>query len=205
MNNGLKSEHIKSQTELIKNLKEDNLLSFLKEKISKPSYAIMYFYDSVVTSKWTEGNFYYFDKDIQAESGLSDERFPDLKTIRIFNPESEIFLNRMGSSKEFSGRSRVDQTGEKSEEVVKINQILFGSRTEETSNENYTILRENRGTEIILPFSLRSIGKNERIAVQMNYYIKYNELNVAGYYDSRMIDFVLLNKRKEEEIENGRR
>lgn len=124
-----------------------------------------------------------------------------IQKLRIFNKEEEIFFWRTNQNGKriLKGRHRKDNIGEM-QPVVEANQILFGTY-QERIDDNFIKLGEERGTEVILPFSstiihvpikgeLNKDNQDNRIGIRTRNYIGYNEIGQAGYVDCRFVEFV---------------
>lgn len=134
---------------------------------------------------------------------LEEKDFIFLQKLRVFNQNEELYFWNQGlSPRKFSARYRSDVSGNEFIEYVESNQILFGTKV--FSNENYSTIKENRGTEIILPFSNFYLDNKdddlERIAIKTRYYMDYNEMGLAYYKDLRFVKFVHLHKETETEL-----
>ena len=182
-------------------------LSEIQDLIKEYSFSVKTFFvayldHSVIIGNLKEGSLLYWDKQQGKEVSLAQSDFSFLQKLRIFNTKEELFIwNSNRGKQEFSSRYRKDDDGEEKTESLPMNQILFGTRDGKLSQSAYTSIKENRGTEIILPFELqRKISPDVRIAVQVNYYIDYNELGIAQYTDARFVKFVIINKNGVEEI-----
>jgi len=170
-------------------------------KFSSSTFFIAYLDYKVVIGKFSENQLIYYDKELKKEISLSPLDIPFLQKLRIFNNSEELYIwnsNRLND--EFSYRYRKDGEGETDIEYLPINQVLFGTRTISMDNTHYTLLREERGIEIILPKEISSLDKSEKIAIQVHYYIDFNDLGIAQYIDSRFVKFVKLNMKEQEEI-----
>jgi CRISPR-associated protein (TIGR03984 family) len=142
----------------------------------------------VMTARWENG------KDIV----WSHDNFiaSKIQKIRIFNKESEVYIWR--TKEGYKARFRTDTSGEPCE-YVQANQVLFGT-CKKKDKEGFTKLYEDRGTEMILPFSFESVplplegtpNLKQRIAIQTRTYIHYNTNHQAQYNDSRFVNFIQL-------------
>ncbi len=118
-----------------------------------------------------------------------------IQKIRIFNKEEEVYFWRttIDGKRVLKGRHRKDNNGEL-QPVVEANQILFGTTSTDLKN-GFTKLTEDRGTEVILPFTNIDIdNKDKRMAIRTRNYIGYNEIGQAGYVDCRFVEFVKRDK-----------
>lgn len=108
-----------------------------------------------------------------------------IQKLRLFNETKELFIWR--TEGKWKARLRIDGDGEEVN-VIEANQVLFG--TTGIHGNGYTILTEDRGTEIILPFEITGIDtKKNRVKIKTRNYIGYNELGQAGYVDTRFVKF----------------
>lgn len=179
------------------------ILDLIQEySFSVKTFFIAYLDHSVIIGNLKEGSLIYWDKQQGKEVSLVQSDFSFLQKLRIFNKKEELFIwNSNRGKQEFSSRYRKDDSGEENFEFLPMNQLLFGTRIDEKfSQSGYTSIKEERGTEIILPLYIQNIDLSQRVAIQVNYYIDYNELGIAQYTDARFVKFVVLNKKDVEEI-----
>ena len=177
------STHSETKSFTVKDIR--NFTDIALENQLSNGFIVSWLDYEVMTARWESG------KDIV----WSHENFiPDrILKIRIFNKGSELYLWRTKDG--YSGRFRTDTSGELCE-YVQANQVLFGTCKKE-HKEGFTKLYEDRGTEIILPFSfpsvqLQSSNLKQRIAIQTRNYIHYNTNHQAQYNDSRFVSFIQL-------------
>jgi len=186
-NNGLNMDEIESS--VITGLIIKNLNS-IKEYINSESFVVAYLDYKVIIGTYKNGNFnFYNDEQIDLES---------IQRIRIFNEDEELMLWR--SDGLLKGRLRKDNVGLKCC-IVDNNQILFGTRTE--SLNGYTLLKEDRGTEIIIPFQnfvMDEKIKGDRVKITTRNYVDFNEIHQATYVDCRFIGFTFGEENKPLEV-----
>lgn len=218
--NGLKLDNIISKTEPINEFPEKDLLQKVKENITQDSFYIVYMTYTVFCGRYENNKFNCPpDKTIEPELVLK---------LRVFNKDEEIHIWREQPGK-LKGRYRQDGSDGKNTEFIEANQVLFGTRADNYSppgpqggseesyskqeespplgdlgGKDYSKLTEDRGTEVILPFSkdkLQVDDKQNRIAIKTRNYIGYtNEGLQAGYIDCRFVRFVKMNGSNQEEI-----
>ncbi|MCR6546880.1 type III-D CRISPR-associated protein Csx19 [Dehalobacterium formicoaceticum] len=123
-------------------------------------------------------------------------KFPQEKTflpkhllkMRIFNQEQELHLWK-SKGNIFKKRLRIDNISDGEEqEVVDAQQILWGTKANAVGY--WTELKEDRGTELIIPLPISACSVNtgkKRIALTTRNYISYNNRCQAGYVDCRFV------------------
>ena len=112
----------------------------------------------------------------------------------MFNHSREVLIwrtedNGGNGSFSYKGRMRIDGEEEGDETpIVDAHQVLWGTRAKYLDN-GFTLLTENRGTELILPFdNLESVDdKENRVFLETRNYIGYNEIGQATYEDTRFL------------------
>lgn len=111
-----------------------------------------------------------------------------VQRMRVFNKDAELFVWRTEDG--LRARLREDREGT-TVDVVEATQVLFGTRSKPL--DGFTKLKEDRGTEIILPggFILDEKNDKKRVAVKTRNYIDYPS-GQATYVDCRFVDFVTL-------------
>ncbi len=183
--NGLILSTIKSEV-VSKNEVTD--LDEIQNIIKNDSFVIAYLNYKVLIGKYSNGGFaFYNDEKIEIDH---------LQRLRIFNINEELMLWR--SAGKLKGRYRNDSDGDATD-VVDNDQVIFGTKAAEI--DGYTILTEERGTEIILPFTDLNVDTHEnRIKIKTRNYIGFNEVHQATYVDNRFVEFVLGNENKSLEV-----
>lgn len=190
----------------------DKVIEFLVSTDFNPAikdgYFVAYLDYSVLIGKF---NFNNHEFTLTIAPGL-DLLSGHLQKLRLFNEEFEIFLQRNieNLSLNYNGRIRIDKTNSNNfnqENFIKIdaidcNQILFGTKAKELNNNNdWIILTEERGTEIILPADILNSGKNEInnlgktqfIAINIRNYVDFHEISQQAYYcDHRLLNFNII-------------
>lgn len=125
------------------------------------------------------------DDGFEFQQGQLEARF--LQRIRVFNAQEELLMWRVEEG--FKARlRRDDETGER-EYAVDAQQVLFGTNAT-TGDKGFTILEEQRGTIITLPFeSLNVDEKKNRVRLKTRNYVQFNPVGQAGYHDCRFMGF----------------
>jgi CRISPR-associated protein (TIGR03984 family) len=183
--NGLKLLHIKSRhiTEgmSLKLGDKESLETFVSQQIPCKSFAVAYLDNEVLVGRFNGNTFDFYRKK------TIDPKY--LQKLRVFNENQELLLWR--SSEGLKGRLRTD-TGGDDVCVADAEQALFGTRAETLNG--YTIIREDRGTELALPFpeliKLNDGTKRNRVFLKTRNYIDYNEAHQATYVDCRFAGFI---------------
>ncbi|HEC24391.1 MAG TPA: TIGR03984 family CRISPR-associated protein [bacterium] len=173
--NGLKLMSIKSSTKtnlILEDLKK------IKDYIKKESNVVVYLDNEVLIGKYNSDFSFQEDKRIEKQF---------VRRLRIFNQDEELHLWR--SNGELYGRYRSDSEGEETD-FIEANQVIFGTKAE-IYNE-YTILTEQRGTEIAIPGKWKTDNKKMRVAIKTRHYIGYKNGYRAAYVDVRFVKFVQL-------------
>ena len=80
---------------------------------------------------------------------------------------------------------RIDGEGDNGY-FIEAGQVLWGNPRE--AGDNWTLLKESRGTEIYLPYKLKK-PDSKWVKIKTRNYIDYNEIGQAGYVDCRFVDF----------------
>ncbi|MBP9885554.1 MAG: TIGR03984 family CRISPR-associated protein [Leptospiraceae bacterium] len=183
------------------NITGENWKNYLiNELFNIPTYFIAYLHYAVVIGRCDTGKLHYFDP---SDSNIKDSiDFKFLQKMRIFNKDAELhiwktqgnFKGRIRAEKNFSGANKTKHNDLEIVEFIEANQILFGTTSIDLNN-GFTKLTEDRGTEVILPFTNIDIdNKDKRMAIRTRNYIGYNEIGQAGYVDCRFVEFVKRDK-----------
>ncbi len=164
---------------------EKQLVQTVSQYIIAASFFVAYLDYGVRIGRYEDKKFILYDRE---------ELIPTyLQRLRVFNPQEELLLWRSG--KEMKGRLRRDENVDdaKTVEVVEVHQALFGTRAKSQDNGNFTEIRENRGTRIILPYHISKIkvdDQQQRIWIKTHNYIDYIEkTGQATYTDCRFVSF----------------
>jgi len=111
-----------------------------------------------------------------------------IQRMRVFTRDKELFLWRQATGKSiFSWRLRQDNDEQNCEsaEVCDLEMLLWGT-AQEMLDENWVCLREDRGTELVMPQA--AVSQNRKnIAVITRNYLDCGLNNQAGYIDSRLV------------------
>lgn len=176
---------------------DENWKKYLFDELfNVPTYFIAYLHYAVVIGKYNAGKITYFDP---SDSKVKDSiDFKYLQKLRVFNQDAELhiwktqgnFKGRIRSEKNFSGANKTKHNNLEIVEYIEVNQILFGTTSSDLGN-GFTKLTEDRGTEVILPFTNIILDtQDKRIAIRTRNYVGYNEIGQAGYVDCRFVEFV---------------
>lgn len=109
-----------------------------------------------------------------------------LKSIRLFDLYMEYYI--WFGDKKFNMRVRDDRNGEKTE-VIDVKQVIYGTKVEEY--EEYSLLKEDRGIEIKVPFKGLTVdNRQNRLFLLTRNYIGYTQNDIANYTDFRCVAFM---------------
>lgn len=200
MTNEIKIDSSKGKVETQNNIPSSEIIGLIqKHNFIEKTYFIAYLDYTVILGNVKDKELFYFDKTQGKEIKFTEQEISYLQKLRIFNSKEELYIwNSNLPKKEFSARYRNEIDGEKLFEYLEANHVVFGTRTFYLDNKEYSSIRENRGTEIILPFSNITVNdKEKRLAIKTRYYIDYNDLGIAQYVDARFVKFVQLNGKDE--------
>ena len=167
---------IPSDAEILKNAPIEN------------AWFIAYLFHRVVIGRVVDKQFVYYKQDDK------DVMLSNVQKLRVFNKDAELFVWRTNQGI-YKARLRTDSEG-KEQGVVDANQVLFGTKVE-IIDQKYSILKEDRGTEIILPLKDLGISDSDinaekgRLCVHTRSYIGYIDDMLASYEDVRFVEFVM--------------
>ena len=187
--NGLHfKERTSSAITFIVNPDED----LLKHAPKENAWFIAYLFHRVVIGQIKDGKFKYYQDD------KNDVVLANIQKLRVFNKDAELFVWRTALGG-FKARLREDEksTGHDSVQgMVDANQVLFGTKIERI-DDTYVKLKEDRGTEIIMPLAESGIKDSEinertgRLCIHTRSYIGFIEdTGQATYEDVRFVEFV---------------
>ncbi|MFW6172253.1 MAG: CRISPR-associated protein Csx19 [Elusimicrobiota bacterium] len=109
-----------------------------------------------------------------------------LLKLRIFNEKEELMVWKIGNG--FGNRYRLDSHGT-GQEAVESYQVLFGTKSNDYGN-GFTLLKEKRGTEVIVPGEIEVNDNKKRVFLKTRNYIDYHEeTRQASYKDCRFMGF----------------
>lgn len=147
------------------------------------SLFIAYMYDGITIGKFVNGIF-------TCSKGAFNVDWEQFLRLRIFNIHSELYIFKTSIGLKYRLRTDDVDSTEKLTGYVETNQVLFGTITKKAS-EGYTMLTEDRGTEIILPydFKIEEGESDKRVKIKTRNYIDYID-NHATYVDIRFVEFV---------------
>ncbi len=143
-----------------------------KIKAVEKGFFIGYFYNEVIIGRTTK---------------IPINR--DLKMIRVFNKNAEIYAFRIADNK-FRYRLRRDGIGEKSY-IVEANQVLVGSKSRKDNGK--TTIFEDNGSELTVPFDI-SVSDSKRLCIRTYNYVGFTQYGQATYIDSRIVGFTVMDK-----------
>ena len=169
----------KSGTASWKDIEELN--TFLKVRISteKENFFVAFMHHTVSIGT--------FHNDFQSYQ-CREVSLKHLLNIRVFNENGEVYIWRRGENG-FNWRQRNDQEGSDCD-VVDVKQVLWSTNVE-VLDSDWSMLFEERGTELIVPFAnLKIDTKENRLKILTRHYIDYKNYQ-AGYIDARMVKFIL--------------
>ena len=185
-NNGLRYKIRKTSSKPV-NITEDNDILM---NSPENGWFIAYLFHRVVIGRIKNGKFEYY----QNAKNSNDVTLSNMLKLRVFNKDTELFVWRTNPGG-YKARIRTDKVGEK-QGVVDARQVLFGTRAGKL-DEKYSILKEDRGTEIILPLNdlgiqVADINKEKgRLCIHTRAYIGIIEdTGQATYEDVRFVEFV---------------
>jgi CRISPR-associated protein (TIGR03984 family) len=186
-NNGLEYNNLKTSSTSVTIQSDKDILDNAPDN----SWFIAYLYHRVVIGQIKNGKFDYHPY----AKIPNDVTLLNFLKLRVFNEDSELFVwkTNLGG---YKARLRIDGTGQE-QGVVDAKQVLFGTKAEKL-DQKYSILKEDRGTEIILPLS--ELGINEidinkgkgRLCIHTRSYIGFiEETGQATYEDVRFVEFLM--------------
>jgi CRISPR-associated protein (TIGR03984 family) len=192
-NNGLKYNKVNTSSKPVGITSDEDIL----ENAPQNAWFISYLFHRVVIGQIKNGQFeYYQDTKIPNDVTLSN-----MQKLRVFNKDTELFVWRTNSGKH-KARLRIDGNGLE-QGVVDANQVLFGTKAE-ILDQKYSILKEDRGTEIILPLTelgikVTDINKAKgRLCIHTRSYVGFiEETGQATYEDVRFVKFVKYQEEKQ--------
>ena len=179
--NGLEMIQLLSHANPFNKIDSEILETQLKEHFEK-GYAIVWLDNEVLIGQWLNHNFHFYNG--------KNFTFKYLQRLRVFNPQKEIYIWRSNSN--WQGRIRVDYEGDKKEDIVMAQQLLFGTQGKQL-NPQFAEISEKRGTKLILPLSNLKFDDKEylkpRVFIKTHNYVKSNPIGQATYYDCRFVAF----------------
>lgn len=175
MNNGLELKTVKSTVNKGSIETVGDLLETIKT-LDNHHFVVAYLSYGVFIGYVKQGKIVFYSKDI----GLKR-----LTEIRVFNKEEELYAYKDGGK--FRYRLRKDEEGLETD-VVDAKQVVIGTVSKSLSG-NWTSLKEDRGTEITVPFNI-TVDKDKRLTIHTRNYISYSNSGQATFSDSRLIEFL---------------
>jgi CRISPR-associated protein (TIGR03984 family) len=163
--------------------KVNDPMEYIKNKFQEDGFVVAYLDYKVLIGRYLKAQ----KKPLFYKNVSFEPQF--LQKIRVFNRDKEVFIWRTEDG--FKGRLRVDEQG-KGTFVVDANQVLWGTKAEKKTND-FTILTEERGTELILPLPFSELedinDEKNRVFLKTRNYIGDNDIGQATYVDSRFLGF----------------
>ncbi len=165
-------------------------ISEIKETASKyfhsDGFVVAYLTNGVYIGRYRGGEFEFHD---------TVDLNPDyIVRLRIFSENEELYIWK--TRDQLKGRLRIDTDREKTQvPVVDAYQVLWGTDKKELK-AGWTRIFEDRGTELILPFSEITIdNKKKRLFLKTRNYIDFHpKTHLATYTDCRFVGFFDHNK-----------
>jgi len=118
-------------------------------------------------------------------------RSETLQTARLFGPEGELYVWRVGSR--FGYRLLVDEVGGPETAVFADQQRLWGTRGErgrENRAAGFTLLVDGRqGLRHAPP--VVGLMPDQRVALRLQHYVAYDAVGQAYVSESRLVDLVI--------------
>lgn len=175
--NGLELKSINTNYISIDEVRD--LARAVEEHFNSDGYVVAYQTNKLLIGRYESQNFKFYNAD------RIDERF--LLKVRIFNHMKELLLWRVNGM--LRGRLRIDTEGEESF-VVDAYQQLWGT-DQKRIDTNFTKIFEERGTELILPFSSLEVdNKKNKVFIKTRNYIEFNKkTSLSTYGDCRFVGF----------------
>lgn len=167
-----------------KPIKEISEIKDTLEQFDAGGFIVAYLTYGVFIGRYENGNCYFYE-DID----LSEKY---IQKLRLFNESKELFIWRTKDI--LKGRLRIDNTGD-TKNVIDAYQVLWGT-DKQLLKEGWTRVFEERGTELVLPFSQLSVDdRKKRVFLQTRNYVDFHpETNIATYTDCRFVGFFDSNK-----------
>ena len=179
--NGLEMIQFPSQTVIIKEIDQKKLEMQLKEHF-KEAYIVAWLDNKVLIGQWVDNDFHFYNG--------KNFTFKYVQRMRVFNTQKELYIWR--SHGKWQGRIRTDYDGDKKEDVVVAQQLLFGTQGK-LLNSQFAKIKEERGTKLILPLSNLKFDEKDnlkfRVFIKTHNYVKPNPIGQATYYDCRFVAF----------------
>lgn len=175
--NGLELRSINTKFILVDEAKD--LARALEEQFNSDGYVVAYQTNKLLIGRYESRTFKFYNAD------RIDDRF--LIKVRIFNQTRELFLWKVNGV--LSGRLRIDTEGDESF-VVDAYQQLWGT-DQRRVDPHFTKIFEERGTELILPFSSLEVdNRKNKVFIKTRNYIEYNSKTcLSTYVDCRFVGF----------------
>ncbi len=189
----LKLEKIKTRA-ISLNQETDDPLACLEKRFKDNGFVVAYMDFKVLIGRYTNQRCIFAGNET-----LDTNNIQYLQRLRVFNHNQEVSIWRTEDNDDngsFKGRMRIDREEEGEETpIIDVNQVLWGTRARALDN-GFTLLSENRGTELILPFNnLENVDdKENRVFLETRNYIGYNDIGQATYVDTRLVGFFFNNE-----------
>jgi CRISPR-associated protein (TIGR03984 family) len=160
---------------------EQTVFDTISKQLQGTSYSAFFMMDhAVCIGKYTNNTFIL-------PPGLSFEPVY-LIGLRIFNCEEELYIWRLSNQElGYRHRDEVSMQGEEAE-VIDAAHLLWGSVASFNGDNEWVILKDSRGIELIIPAEGYQIGS--RVLLKTRNYIKDNPLGQYGYVDCRFMKLI---------------
>ncbi len=173
--NGLELKRIESTCNFVKPL--GDIKQMVSQYITERAYAVIYLDYKILIGTFRDAMFHTYNNE------PLEDRY--IQRLRVFDDKKELYIWRTEDG--FKGRLRIDGQGDETH-VVDASSVLFGTRIAETHDSGYSILTEDRGTELIVPMiGLKIDNQRNRLFLRSRNYIGYTPTHQAGYVDCRFI------------------
>jgi CRISPR-associated protein (TIGR03984 family) len=164
----------KAKVKLEKGSINDNILSFIQEKMNSNGIFVAWQINKIIWGKFENNKFI-----TPAEFELSESL---IKDIRVFNQDKEIFISKKYNS--YGYRIFEDNNSDNEMEYVVSKARLWGQQTKKYENGFVELLDQKRKIKMVIPVDIDS----DYYELKTFNYIDYDELTKqAGYVDNRFV------------------
>lgn len=147
-------------------------------KLIKTGFAICWLWHEILFGRIENGTLIF-------PGGATPNLDRDLREIRLFNEDRELYLYR--TEKGFRYRRRIDGAGEPAE-YIETRQVLWGTKGDPQGD--WTALSEKRGICLTVPIQAPGVDERCRVALVTRNYITESDSGQAGITDCRFVGFV---------------
>lgn len=177
--NGLTHLMVKSKSDNVTLSDKEDLNTFLGENFKVEGTLVAYLDYAVMI-----GNFDGSKMEFPGYESKFDSNF--IQKLRLFNNDKELLIWK--TSEGLKARLRTDGDGTEVN-VIEAEQIVLGTNVE--TGSGYSVLKEKRGTRIILPLNNLSVDeKKKRLKIKTRNYVGFDEeTGQSGYCDCRFVEF----------------